>query len=167
MTTRKAIAPSADGIDNVTVGMSFNVPLYRKRLDARVREAEAQAVASAREYDELRDETMRDVKSLFAQATSQQEISRLLRESIVPKNQQALEISMREYSVGTTSYVQMIDNWRELLRSQILQQQVDAQLRQTIASLARAVVSFELPRPPLEPPPPPAIPPQSIPEPRQ
>lgn len=143
MTTNRAIAPSADGADSITTGMSVNLPIYQKRLDAGVREAEAQAVASAREYDELRDETLREVKSLFAQAESQRELVRLFRESIIPDTRQALDVSIREYQVGLTEFVQMIDNWRDLLRQQIMHQRLEAQLRQTLASLARVVGTYQ------------------------
>jgi outer membrane protein TolC len=145
MSTSGAIAPTADGIDNLTAAMSLNLPVYRRRLEAGVREAEAQVVASARQYDQMRDATLRDVKNLFATAVSQRELARLFRESIVPNTQQALEVSIREYQVGETTFVQMIDNWRELLRLQIMQRQIEAQLRQTLASLARVVGADELP----------------------
>lgn len=142
MTRNQALAPTADGLDMVGLNISGNLPVYRKRISAGVREAEAQAVASARQYDQMRDQTLRDVRSLFAQATSQQEMAQLFRESIIPKTQQALEIAIREYRVGTTEFVQMIDNWRELLRMQIMHQQLEAQLRQTLASLERVVGGF-------------------------
>lgn len=163
MTTNRALAPSADGRDSITTGMAVNLPIYRKRLDAGVREAEAQAVASAREYDAMRDQTLRSVKSLFAQAESQRELIRLFRESIIPATEQALEVSIREYQVGQTEFVQMIDNWRELLRLQIAHAQLEAQLRQTLASLARVVGTYELDVPeteaiPAPTPPPPATP---------
>jgi outer membrane protein TolC len=144
MTTNRAVAPTADGIDNITAGLAVNIPVYHKRLDAAVREAEAQAVASAREYDQTRDQTLREVKSLFAQAESQRELIRLFRESIIPSTEQALEISIREYQVGQTEFVQMIDNWRELLRLEIMHEQSQVQLRQTLASLARVVGTYDL-----------------------
>ncbi len=145
MTRNRALAPSADGLDMVGLNISGNLPVYRKRISAGVREAEAQVVASARQYDQMRDQTLRDVKSLFAQAKSQQEMAQLFRESIIPKTQQALDIAIREYRVGTTEFVQMIDNWRELLRLQILHQQLEAQVRQTLASLERVVGGFTVP----------------------
>ena len=48
MATEGALAPSADGVPDVGIGVMVNVPIYRKRLDAGVREAEAKTVASAR-----------------------------------------------------------------------------------------------------------------------
>jgi len=142
MTTNRALAGSADGLDMVGLNVSGNLPVYRNKISAGVREAEAQVVASARQYDQMRDQTLRDVKSLFAQANSQQEMARLFGESIIPKTQQALDVAIREYQVGTTEFVQMIDNWRELLRFQIMHQQLEAQLRQSLASLERVVGGF-------------------------
>lgn len=142
MTANRASVASADGVDMVGINISGNLPVYRKRISSGVREAEAQMVASARQYDQMRDQTLRDVKSLFAQAKSQQEMARLFSESIIPKTQQALEVAIREYQVGTTEFVQMIDNWRELLRLQIMHQQLEAQLRQSMASLERVVGGF-------------------------
>ncbi len=145
MTTNRALAPSADGLDMVGLNISANIPLYRNRIRAGVREAEYQAVSSARQYDQMKDQTLRDVKSLFARAKGQQEVARLFRESIIPKTQQALDVAIREYQVGTTEFVQLIDNWRELLRLQIMHQELEAQLRQTMASLERVVGGFAVP----------------------
>jgi outer membrane protein TolC len=81
---------------------------------------------------------------LFALANSQREMARILRESIIPKTEQALKIAIHEYEVGTTEFVQLMENWRELLRLQITQQQLESQLRQTIASLRRVVGGFTI-----------------------
>ena len=139
MTTSGALAPTADGIDNLTVGLSVNLPLYRGRLNAAVREAEATVVARVREYDQMKDETQRDVKLLFTQAASQRDMERLFRESIIPKTRQALEVAVRGYQVGEIEFADLIANWRELLRFHIMQLQLEAQLHQTLASLERVV----------------------------
>ena len=80
-----------------------------------MREAETRVVASARQYDSLRDQTQEDVKDLFAQIHSQQELLRLLREEIVPKAEQTFEVSLRAYEVGEVTFLQQVDNWRQLL----------------------------------------------------
>jgi outer membrane protein TolC len=97
MTKGGGLAPSADGLDIFGLNISGNLPLYRNRVRAGIREAEAETVASARQYDQVKDQTLRDVKSLFSQARSQQEVARLLRESTIPKTEQALRVAIREY----------------------------------------------------------------------
>ncbi|MEO2048719.1 MAG: TolC family protein [Pirellulales bacterium] len=138
------ISPVANSRDAILIGASINVPIYRKRLRAGVREAEAKAVSSARKYDSLKDQTQSEVKDLFAQATSQQELLLLFREDILPKAQQSLVQSISAYQVGKVDFLQMIDNWRDLLRFEITAEQLEAELRQSLASLARAVGTVEL-----------------------
>ena len=144
-TATAGISPVTNGRDAFLLSAGVNLPIYKKRLAAAVREAEAAAVAGAREYDSLKDQTMQEVKDQFAQATSQQELLRLFGEDIIPKAQQTLEQSIQSYQVGEVDFLQMIDNWRQLLRFHIGEKQLEAQLRQNIASLARIVGEYQLP----------------------
>jgi outer membrane protein TolC len=148
MTTEKAIAPTADGIDNLGVGAMINVPIYYRRLEAGVREGEARTVMKAREYDNLRDQTQEEVKDLFVRAQSEQELLRLFELEIIPKAQQTLNVSISAYEVKQIDLLTLIDNWRNLLRYQVAEVRLRAQLRQTVASLERVVAG--LPAPPAE-----------------
>jgi cobalt-zinc-cadmium efflux system outer membrane protein len=139
MSTTGALSPAADGLSTVNIGMQVNVPIYRKKLEAGVREAEAQAVASAREYDALKDRTQADVKDLFAQAESQRDLVVLFQNEIVPKAEQTLEVSTEAYRVGKTDFLQLLDNWRGLLQFRIALRRLESQLRQTLSTLERVV----------------------------
>jgi outer membrane protein TolC len=159
MTTDGAIAPTADGISMVEVGLMANVPIYRKRLRAGVREAESKTVASAREYDSLRDQTQQDVKDLFVTVNAEKELLHLFDTQIVPTAEQTLRVSIPAYESGQTDILQLLDNWRDLLRYQVMQQRLEAQLRQSLASLDRVIGGFTVSNNPLrlpEPVPPPA-----------
>lgn len=137
------VSPVANGRDAVLVGTSVNLPIYRKRLDAAVRSAEAQAVATARQYDSLRDATLEEVMDLFVRAKSEQELLVLFREDILPRARQTLEVSSRAYNVGEVDFLQLIDNWRALLRYEVAYYRHEATLRQTLASLERVVGGFD------------------------
>jgi outer membrane protein TolC len=139
MTTEGSMAHGADGVDNVSVGFGVNVPVNRGRLRASVHAAEASAVAAARDYDRLKSETQRDVKQLFSQAISQRDSSELLRDSVIPKTEQALRAAVRGYQVGATDFSDVIATWRELLKFHVSQLQLELQYRQTLASLERVV----------------------------
>ncbi|MCA9124506.1 MAG: TolC family protein [Planctomycetaceae bacterium] len=147
-TSSAGISPIANGNDSFLLGATVNLPIYKTRLEAGVREAETRAVASARQYDSLKDATMEDVKDLFAQATSQEELLQLFREDIIPKAEQTLDQSIGAYPVGEVDILQLVDNWRQLLRFYINEKQLEAQLRQSLASLARVVGSYEVNNPP-------------------
>lgn len=139
MTRSGALSPTADGLPMVNIGAQVNVPLYYNKLQAGVREAEAQAVSSAREYDVLKDRTQADVKDLYAQALSQRDLVALFRTEILPKTEQTLEVSLEAYRVGQTDFLQLVDNWRQLLRFQVMLHQQESQLRQTLSTLERVV----------------------------
>jgi outer membrane protein TolC len=142
MTTDKALAPTADGIDNVTVGMGVNVPIYRKRLSAGVRQAEANVVATAREYDSLRDATLEQVLDLFAQVQSQQDLLTLFEEDILPKARQTFEVSTAAYDVGQVDFLTLLDNFRQLLRYEVNYRRLEASLHQALAELERVVGGY-------------------------
>jgi outer membrane protein TolC len=136
------ISPVANGRDSFLLTAGFNLPVYRKRLDSSVRSAEAKAVASAREYDSFRDGTLEEVTDLFAQARSQQELLVLFRQDILPKARQTLKVSSQAYNVGEVDFLQLIDNWRQLLRYELSYRRLEASLRQTLAALERSVGGF-------------------------
>jgi len=96
-------------------------------------------VASTRRYDSLRDRTAESVKDLYAQATSQYDLVKLFRDDIIPKSQQTLEVSQAAYQVGDVDFLQLIDNWQQLLRFRIAYHRLESQLQQTLAMLERVV----------------------------
>lgn len=136
------LSPVANGRDAFLLTAGVNLPVYRKRLDSSVRSAEAKAVSSARQYDSLRDGTLEEVTDLFAQAKSQQDMLTLFQEDILPKARQTLEVSNRAYNVGEVDFLQLIDNWRQLLRYEVMYRRLEASLRQTLAELGRVVGGF-------------------------
>ncbi len=138
-TAASGISPVANGDDPVLLAFSINLPIYHQRLSAGVREAESRVVADARQYDSLRDRTAESVKDLYTQATSQYELVKLFRNDIIPKSQQTLEVSQAAYQVGDVDFLQLIDNWQQLLRFQIAHHRLESQLQQTLAALERVV----------------------------
>lgn len=138
-TSAAGLSARANGDDPVLAGFSVNVPIYRTRLEAGVREAESRVVASTRQYDSLRDRTAESVKDLYTQAISQYDLVKLFRDDIIPKAEQTLEISQSDYQVGEADFLTLIDNWQQLLRFQIAYHRLESQLQQTLAALERVV----------------------------
>jgi outer membrane protein TolC len=63
----------------------------------------------------------------------------LFRKDILPKAELTLDVSLAAYRVGQTDFLQLLDNWRQLLKFQITVHQLDSQLRQTLSSLERII----------------------------
>lgn len=138
-TKSTGISPVADGQDAWLLGISANVPIYRKRINAAVNEAEAQASATRRSYEALRDKTQEEVSDLFLHARHQAKLIDLFRQDILPRASQTLKVSMRAYEVGDIDFLQLIDNWRQVLRFKLAEVRAQVELRQAIASLERLV----------------------------
>jgi outer membrane protein TolC len=136
------ISPVRNGRDAFLLTAGFNLPVYRKRLDSSVRSAEAKAVSTARHYDSLRDATLERVMDLFAQAHSQQELLTLFEQAILPQARQTLEVSTHAYNVGEVDFLQLLDNWRQLLRYELSYRRIEATLQQALAELERVVGGF-------------------------
>ncbi len=133
------LARSANGQDALLLTAGINLPVYKKRLDSSVRSAEAGAVASARNYDAMKDATLEEVTDLFARTNSHQQMLTLFEEDILPKARQTLQVSSQAYNVGEVDFLQLIDNWRQLLRYEVNYRRLEANLRQSLADLEQAV----------------------------
>lgn len=125
--------------DALISGVSMNVPIYRKRLAAAVREAEATVAADRRKYDSLRDRTQEEAKDLFVRIEADRQMLRLFRSSIIPQADQTLQVSIQGYEAGKVDYLQMLDNWQQLLTYRISAYRLEGQLRQDLAELERIV----------------------------
>lgn len=139
MTRDDAISPVSDGKDNVGFVVGVSVPLWRDRIEAGVKEAEHRVVESARRYDATRDDTFRQIRRLIAQADAAQKQIDLFEESIIPKTEQALKVSIADYRVGKLDFLQVIDNYSELLQFQIQLARLQSNLGQAMASLERVI----------------------------
>ena len=145
MTSDDGLSPIANGDDAFMLTLGMNLPVYGKRIDAGVREAQTRALANARKYDRLKDETMEGVADLFAKIKNSQENLELFRKDIIPTQKLTLEQSIENYQVGKTDFLRMIENWRQLLRFQIMEKQLESELQMNMASLARMLGKFEIP----------------------
>jgi len=137
------VSPVANGRDSFLISTGINLPIYRSRLDSSLHSAEAKAVSTAREYDALRDSTLEQVMDLFTKVKSEQDLLTLFREDIIPKSRQTLAVSSSAYNVGEVDFLQLIDNWRLLLRYEISQLRLEASLQQTLAKLERLVGGYD------------------------
>jgi outer membrane protein TolC len=135
----RGLSGATNGHDSLLLSAGVNLPIYRKRLDSGVRSAEANAVATARGYDALRDETLEQVTDLFAQVSSQQDLLVLFEQEILPTARQTFQVSIRAYQVGEVDFLQLLDNWRQVLRYEVSHRRLEANLRQTMAELEKAV----------------------------
>ena len=76
---------------------------------------------------------------LFTKAESHADMLVLFIEDILPKAEQTLEVSSQAYAVGDVDFLQLLDNWRQLLRYELGRERLESDLRQTLADLEQVV----------------------------
>lgn len=143
-TANNGISPVANGNDAFMLSIGMNLPVYRNRIDEKIRQAQTNTLAGMQKYERLKDEKASSVTDLVVQYKTDSANLKLFQEDIIPKQKLTLEQSLRNYEVGSTDYLQMIDNWRKLLQYQIAEKRLQANLQKSLATLAREVGASSL-----------------------
>ena len=140
MEKTNAVTPkTASGQPNVGLFVGFNLPVYHKKYQAGVCEAEERARADAKLYEAQRDETFSEIQDFMVQAKVQDNVLSLLRDSIEPRTRQTLELARSDYAKTNVDYATVLSALREVLQVQLQIAQVAAELGKALAGLERAV----------------------------
>ena len=139
VTNGEALSPVSNGNDNLAVTLGVNLPIWRDKLDAGVREWEERSLENARRYESTLDDTFRQIRRLMVQIDAIQQQLDLFKGSMIPKTEQALRVSTADYRVNKVDFQQHLDNWSDLLMFHLQVARLEANLAQTLASLERVV----------------------------
>ena len=135
----QGISPVADGRDAFSLGVGVDLPVYRTRLNAAVREARYQAASTTRRYAAARDQLLAEVQTLYAQFVEHDQVLAILDSEILPRAGRTLDLSIEAYRDRGLEFQQLIDTYRTLLDYRIDHHKRVAMREQAIASLERAV----------------------------
>jgi cobalt-zinc-cadmium efflux system outer membrane protein len=140
MEKTNAVTPkSASGFPNVGLFVGFNLPVNRAKYRASVGEAQERTLADAKLYEAQRDETYSEIHDFMVQARVQQNVLSLLRDSILPRAEQALELAGKDFEAGNVDLPTVLSAQREALQVQVQIAQVEGELGKALAWLERAV----------------------------
>lgn len=142
-TSSSGISPVANGDDAVMLNVGFNLPIRKSRIQAAVCEAQAVRLASEQRLSGLQDQVSEQVIDIVSKLQSTRKTLELLQADIIPKANRTLELSLDQYATGDLQYVQLIENWRNVLRYRITEANLVAQHNQLLAALVKAVGWFE------------------------
>lgn len=135
----RGLSPVATGEDAFSLGVGVNLPIYRKRLDAAVREAQHRTAQSNRLFAAGVDQYTSRAMALYQQLEQHDEVLQILGTDILPRARQTLELAIEAYRVGNVSFQQLIANYQVLLNFEVQYYQRQMLREQAVASLERAV----------------------------
>ncbi len=139
MTRQNAVSPTASGSPNVGLFVAFNLPVNQAKYRAGVSEARERTIADARLFEAQQDEAYSEIYDLLVQARVQRNVVHLLRDTILPRTRETVELAKTDYSRGNVDIATLLSAIREVLQVQVQIAQVEAELGKALALLERAV----------------------------
>ena len=143
--------PDGDGDDPVIAMLSMNVPIWRAKYDAGVREARAGSRAVRLERAALADALALRLKTTaYRYRDAHREVG-LYRDTLLPKARQAYRIAETDFSTGKAGFNDLIDAQRTLLDLQLAHHRAQAERAKALAEID-LLVGRPVPRAPEAPP---------------
>ncbi|MGI9012849.1 MAG: TolC family protein [Phycisphaerales bacterium] len=114
------------GDDAMMAGFSINLPIWREKYDAAVRESLRKRLATASQRQATESELLADMQqAIFNYRDAQRRIA-LYRNTLIPKAEESLNATLRAYQAATLPFLDLLDAERTLLELQLNQQRAVA-----------------------------------------
>ncbi len=97
------------------VGVNANVPIYRQRLDAAVRESMFRISTLRAEYRQRIDDINREVQTTYERVEAAAELVALYDDRIIPAAQQSVDSARAGYMAGRVDFNTLIQAERQLI----------------------------------------------------
>jgi outer membrane protein, heavy metal efflux system len=121
------------------IGLNINVPLYRVKRDAGVREAQARAERQRAEFRRLVDEAAFEVQAATERLEETVAILELYESRILPAAKANIESAQEYYIAGQLDFLRLIEAQRQLRDQQERFYRTMADLHRRTAELRRAL----------------------------
>ncbi len=117
----------------------MNVPIYRKKLNAAVCEAQFKLAQRQAEYRQKVADVQFEVESAYAQVAESQQAVQLYRAKLLPASENTVSTARANYDVGKTTFLNLLSAQQQFLMQREQYQQALASYNTRLADLERAV----------------------------
>jgi len=139
--TDEAMNPTIpeSGDDPILVSFGINLPIWREKYDAGVRETIARRLSISRELDAKNNSIDSQVYQAWFEHTDADRRVRLYEHSLIPKAQESLSASLAGFRTGDSEFLDLLDTERTLLEFSIAAERARADRGKGLAKLNRLV----------------------------
>lgn len=137
----RTMPPMSNGKDVYSVMLGINLPLFRAKYDAGVREAAERAEAARAAHHATINETQRAIRTAAFRLGALERQIALFDHTLVPQAEQALLSTEAAYSTGGADVLDLLDGQRLLLDVRLGLARLHADYFLTLADLERATGS--------------------------
>jgi len=132
-------SPSDNGKDPVIAMLSLNLPLWREKYDAGVREARARYYAARQDKTEKANSLSFQLKlALYSFRDAERKID-LYGDALLPKAKESLKVTESSFRAATGSFTDLIDAQRILLEFALAYERALANYAQSLAKVEMLV----------------------------
>jgi outer membrane protein TolC len=135
------------GYNMFSVGVAFNLPVWREKRQAMVAESMAETAMSVDELNALKNNITYTINQTLSELTRLRKTVALYREGIIPQAKQSLESAVIGYRVGKIDFLTLLDGRMTLFNYQRQLYEAQAEYMIKIAELETAI-GTELPAKP-------------------
>ncbi len=121
------------------VGINVNVPIYRKKLNAAVCEAQFRLAGRQAEYRQKAADVQFEVESAAAEVAESEEAIEIYRARLLPATESTVATARANYDVGKTTFLNLLSAQQQLLMQREQYQQTLAAFQVRLADLERAI----------------------------
>jgi outer membrane protein TolC len=136
---KHGISPVANGEDAFALMAGINLPIYKAKRDAALREARWKTSQSSHQYAATWDGLRAEVGQLHAKATEHKRVLKILDQDILQRARDSFDLSVAAFRVDRIGFQQLIDNYENLLRFRLDYYHRVTSYEQAVAQLERAV----------------------------
>lgn len=108
-----------NGKDPFISMMTINLPIWRNKYRAAVREAELRHITSVKERDNRTNILIAEVKTVLYNFRDSERKVKLYRDTLIPKAKQSLNVTQRAFETGNKDFLNLIDAQRTLLELEL------------------------------------------------
>ncbi|MEE8460481.1 MAG: TolC family protein, partial [Phycisphaerales bacterium] len=116
---RNGVSIAGNGDDAFLASLSVNVPLWREKYDAGVREAIARRLAVVNQRVEMTNRLTADLQQAIFEHNDARRRVELYRDTLIPKATESLQASLAGFQQGTADFLDLVDTERTLLEFQL------------------------------------------------
>jgi len=131
------------GSDGGRIGYSFsvgiNIPIWRDKYRAGVVEATERVIAERKQFEEVRNQILLEVRDQVIRLESLREQIELYDKVLIPQAEEMLRSTEAAYETGQLRALDLLDSERLLLSSRLMRERYRADYLKTLAKLERAV----------------------------
>lgn len=127
------------GKDPVMVMGRFNIPLWREKNRAGLREAKLKQEAAEKSWLDRRNGLKAELQMLVYRYRDAERKISLYGDTLTPLSENALDVAEQAYSAGRVDFLELIDSQRLLLDIQLSYQRALADRAQRLAQIERLV----------------------------